>query len=1470
MAQAGSLFFDLIPQLNRAVLSAQARRAGATAGADMGVAIGTEAGKHTGPALERSRGSLRTSADKMGTEVGAVIGRRMAQAFAPVGTSVTWAQAQMRRMSGAANESMASVSRDTETHMARFRAIINSSTTQANTAFTRMGAAIDRSSKSSDKMNTSLGGAAIRATALARVMSTIAIPGGIVAAIPYVASLASSAGQAAGALLLLPAAGAAAGIGMATLKVGVAGFGQAMKDLGDPKKFAEDIAKLSPAARDAALSVRGLVPAWTSMQQVVQQNLFAGVSGQISGLAGIYLPMLRTGLGGVAVELNASGIALANWARQAATIGAVQTIFTNVRNTMQALHPVGVAIASIFLDIATVGSGFLPGLATGFANAAEKAAAFISSARQTGELARWIEGGLAVLRQLGALAWNVGSVLTSIFQLAKGEGESFLGTLVRVTGSLDAALKTPAGAAAVRDFFAIVRGVVEGLIEKIIILWPAIQAAGRAFFALSEAAAPLLDTVFRLVATAMVPLLDALTWMAPVLGPLIAGFFLISGIMSVWAGVMSVVSSVMTVVRGLTVAWTAVQWLLNSAFLANPITWVVIGIIALIAAIIWAWNNCETFRNIVIGVWEAIKTAIGGVINFISTVVSGFVPFWTNLWTTVSGWFVNVWNSIWGFALFIVGAIVGWIVGQVSGFVGFWSGVWSAVSGWFVNTWNTLFGFALFIVTALVDFIVMVVTRIVNFWIMVWTLVSSFFIGVWNSIYAFGAMIVGVIVGFISARINEFLAFWGFVWTSVSNFFITIWNAIWGFIGPTVMAIVGWISARINEFLAFWGFVWTSISNFFTTIWNVIWATVQYYWGLLQFYYNVALYAFLAFWSGIWNSIVGFFVGIWNNIWATVQYYWGLLQFYYNVALYAFLAFWSGIWNNIVGFFVGIWNNIWATVQYYWGLIKFYYNVALAVFQKLWKDSWDDIVGTFDRIWTGIKDIAYRVWEGVKNTFKDAINWIIDRINDFAGAINNVAKLLGFDINLHVNRLDGGGSVRGPVTGSSTAAGLAAGGGVNATAGGRLPYTGTRRDTLPALAGNQRYLLAGDEYVVQRRAAQAIGSAGMDAINNAYRWPLADRRSLSANYADGGPIRRLATGDQIEAAAVRLVPGSRATSKFRPGVRGYHGTNQAADMAGNLMAIDQAWAKTYGPTTTQLIYTPGINILNGRPHKYNAKDAADHFDHVHIAYTGFLGGPTGSIGEGGEGGGIALIRPAVEAALNPLLGILKPIRDDRAKGFGSRSGAGGGVKVIEGIYDKATKADELAMQASSNIGTAVASGPILAMLTAAAAQFGWLGQMGSLNALVGHESGFNPNAQNPTSTAYGLFQFLNSTWAGVGGTKTSNPALQILYGLRYIKNSYRDPNGAWAFWQSHHWYDEGGMLQPGLNLAYNGTNRPEPVLTSEQFAALAGGTRGGDEGPLIGQLVVQVPEQATARDVVDEINFAVRHGRRGVHARGRR
>lgn len=62
-------------------------------------------------------------------------------------------------------------------------------------------------------------------------------------------------------------------------------------------------------------------------------------------------------------------------------------------------------------------------------------------------------------------------------------------------------------------------------------------------------------------------------------------------------------------VRVATIAWTAVQWLLNAALTANPIGIVIAIIVALVVAIVIAYKKSETFRSIVDGAFKAIAAA---------------------------------------------------------------------------------------------------------------------------------------------------------------------------------------------------------------------------------------------------------------------------------------------------------------------------------------------------------------------------------------------------------------------------------------------------------------------------------------------------------------------------------------------------------------------------------------------------------------------------------------------------------------------------------------------------------------------------------------------------------------------------------------------------------------------------------------------------------------------------------------------
>lgn len=80
-------------------------------------------------------------------------------------------------------------------------------------------------------------------------------------------------------------------------------------------------------------------------------------------------------------------------------------------------------------------------------------------------------------------------------------------------------------------------------------------------------------------------------------------------------------------------------------------------------------------------------------------------------------------------------------------------------------------------------------------------------------------------------------------------------------------------------------------------------------------------------------------------------------------------------------------------------------------------------------------------------------------------------------------------------------------------------------------------------------------------------------------------------------------------------------------------------------------------------------------------------------------------------------------------------------------------------------------------------------QFGCLDSLWTRESGWRVNADNPSSSAYGIPQALpGSKMASAGADWATNPATQIRWGLGYIQGRYGSPCGAWAHSQSRGWY----------------------------------------------------------------------------------
>ena len=193
---------------------------------------------------------------------------------------------------------------------------------------------------------------------------------------------------------------------------------------------------------------------------------------------------------------------------------------------------------------------------------------------------------------------------------------------------------------------------------------------------------------------------------------------------------------------------------LNTAMLASPITWVVAGITALVAAFVILWNKSEGFRNFWIGLWEAIKTAVASVIDWMKEAFSTAWDYIKGVWEQVQPYFSAIWEGI--KAVFSV-------VVEVLG--AYFETAWSAIQA-------------------------------------VWNVVVAYFTMIWENIKAVFSVVKSVLSGDFKGAWEAIKSIWG----NVKTFFSTVWENIKS-VFSTAMSSFGKIGKNMVDGL------WNGIKN---------------------------------------------------------------------------------------------------------------------------------------------------------------------------------------------------------------------------------------------------------------------------------------------------------------------------------------------------------------------------------------------------------------------------------------------------------------------------------------------------------------------------------------------------------------------------------------------------------------------------------------------------------------------------------
>jgi len=242
--------------------------------------------------------------------------------------------------------------------------------------------------------------------------------------------------------------------------------------------------------------------------------------------------------------------------------------------------------------------------------------------------------------------------------------------------------------------------------------------------------------------------------------------------------VISAVGTIMTLVpklAGVINAAKGVFAAFNAVCATNPYVLIIAAIVALVAAFIYLWNNCEEFRQFWIDLWESIKEIAIAV------------------WEALKDFFKSAWEAIKTTATTVWNAIKDFFTGLWEGIKNIFTTVVNAISTFLTNAWNAIKN---------------TVTTVFN-------AIKTFFTTVWNGIKSVITTVVTAISTFLSTAWNGIKTAITTVLNAIKTAVTTVWNGI----KNTITTIVNAIK---NAVTTAWNNIKSAVSNAANAIKNAV------------------------------------------------------------------------------------------------------------------------------------------------------------------------------------------------------------------------------------------------------------------------------------------------------------------------------------------------------------------------------------------------------------------------------------------------------------------------------------------------------------------------------------------------------------------------------------------------------------------------------------------------------------------------
>ena len=391
-----------------------------------------------------------------------------------------------------------------------------------------------------------------------------------------------------------------------------------------------------------------------------------------------------------------------------------------------------------------------------------------------------------------------------------------------------------------------------------------------------------------------------------------------AGVAATAFGGMLIIKTVTAAINAAKVAMAA----LNITMSLNPIGLVVAAIAGLVAAFVTLWNKSEEFRDFWTGLWDAIKTAAGNVLDAIVNFFTQTVPEAFNSFTETCK---NLGQSIADFFTSLPENIMNGL-----------STLWESVSQWATNLGNTIGGFF----TSLPERI------------------STAFSNVVTSISEWATNMINTVITTVPQIVD-----------SIVNFFSDLPYKIGYALGYALGTIVKWITDCINTVITNFPLFVSSIVNFFTQLGTDIWnALTTAYNNVVQWVSNMIAKA-VEVGSQFLQSVVSFFTQLPSQIWTFLQIAWTNVSTWVSQMVQKAIEAGSQFLQNVVSFFTQLPAQVWSFLQ------TTISNVANFV-QQMIQNAIQAGSQFVQNVISFIQNLPQNVWNFLQSTISNAQNFV--------------------------------------------------------------------------------------------------------------------------------------------------------------------------------------------------------------------------------------------------------------------------------------------------------------------------------------------------------------------------------------------------------------------------------------------------------------------------------------------------------------